>query len=243
MNLYPALDLKDGKAVRLLRGDMAKATIFSETPAEQAVAFAEAGCKWLHLVDLDGAFAGNPVNVAPIDAIISATNASIQLGGGIRNMDTIGRWLEKGITRVILGTAAVEKPGFVREAAKTFPGQIAVGIDARDGDAATRGWASSSGVKVIDVARRYENTGVAAIIYTDIKRDGAMKGPNVKATAELANAVSIPVIASGGVSSLKDVKALCRCEAPLEGIISGRALYEGAFSLKEALKTISKFQN
>ena len=243
MNFYPAIDLKDGKAVRLLRGDMAKATIFSEAPMDQATAFAEAGCKWLHLVDLNGAFAGEPVNVAPVDSIISATNASIQLGGGIRDMNTIGRWLEKGITRVILGTAAVEKPGFVQEAAKTFPGQVAVGIDARNGDAATRGWASSSGIKVVDVARRYENAGVAAIIYTDINRDGAMKGPNVEATEELANAVSIPVIASGGVSCLKDIQTLCQCEAPLEGIISGRALYDGMFSLQEALKTIAKFQN
>ncbi|QOL79614.1 1-(5-phosphoribosyl)-5-[(5-phosphoribosylamino)methylideneamino]imidazole-4-carboxamide isomerase [Pseudooceanicola spongiae] len=235
MILYPAIDLKDGQAVRLFKGDMDKATVFNDDPAAQAMEFVEAGCEWLHLVDLNGAFAGTPVNAAPVEAILKRTKVPAQLGGGIRDMATIDRWLSLGLARVILGTVAVENPALVREAARAFPGQVAVGIDARNGFVATKGWATETDVQVIDLARSFEDAGVAAIIYTDINRDGAMQGPNVAATAELGNAVSIPVIASGGVSSLDDLRALKTCGAPLNGAISGRALYDGALDLAEAL--------
>lgn len=238
MILYPAIDLKDGNAVRLLRGDMDKATVFSEDPAAQARAFVEAGCEWLHLVDLNGAFAGAPVNAGAVEAILAATPVPTQLGGGIRDLTTIESWLSKGLARVILGTVAVEDPTLVREAAKAFPGQVAVGIDARDGRVATKGWAEETNVMVTDLAKSFEDAGVAAIIYTDINRDGAMQGPNIEATAALANAVSIPVIASGGVSSLDDLRALKSCGAELNGAISGRALYDGAIDLREALKVL-----
>ncbi|MAU51935.1 MAG: 1-(5-phosphoribosyl)-5-[(5-phosphoribosylamino)methylideneamino]imidazole-4-carboxamide isomerase [Roseovarius sp.] len=238
MILYPAIDLKDGRAVRLLRGDMERATVFNEDPAAQARAFVEAGCEWLHLVDLNGAFAGQPVNAAPVEAILAETRVPAQLGGGIRDMATIERWLEKGLARVILGTVAVENPGLVREAARAFPGQVAVGIDARGGRVATRGWAEETDVEATDLAKSLEDAGVAAIIYTDIERDGAMQGPNVAATAALARAVAIPVIASGGVSSLDDLIALRDCGAPLDGAISGRALYDGALDLAEALAAL-----
>lgn len=238
MILYPAIDLKDGRAVRLLRGDMERATVFNEDPAAQARAFVEAGCEWLHLVDLNGAFAGQPVNAAPVEAILAETRVPAQLGGGIRDMATIERWLEKGLARVILGTVAVENPGLVREAARAFPGQVAVGIDARAGRVATRGWAEETDVEATDLAKSLEDAGVAAIIYTDIERDGAMQGPNVAATAALARAVAIPVIASGGVSSLDDLIALRDCGAPLDGAISGRALYDGALDLAEALAAL-----
>lgn len=235
MILYPAIDLKDGNAVRLLHGDMDKTTVFNENPAAQALEFVEAGCEWLHLVDLNGAFAGEPVNAAPVKEILSQTKVPAQLGGGIRDMATIEMWLTHGLARVILGTVAVENPDLVREAAKTFPGQVAVGIDARNGFVATKGWAEETDVQVTDLAKSFEDAGVAAIIYTDILRDGAMKGPNVQSTADLANAVDIPVIASGGVSSLDDLRALKSCGAPLNGAISGRALYDGAIDLAEAL--------
>ncbi|WP_171173895.1 1-(5-phosphoribosyl)-5-[(5-phosphoribosylamino)methylideneamino]imidazole-4-carboxamide isomerase [Ruegeria sp. HKCCD8929] len=238
MILYPAIDLKDGQAVRLLRGEMDKATVFNEDPAAQAKAFVEAGCEWLHLVDLNGAFAGEPVNAAPVEAILKACNVPAQLGGGIRDMATIERWLDKGLARVILGTVAVENPSLVREAAKAFPGKVAVGIDARGGMVATKGWAEETDVHVTDLARSFEDAGVAAIIYTDINRDGAMQGPNVEATADLARAVSIPVIASGGVSSLTDLIALRDCGADLDGAISGRALYDGALDLAEAIRIL-----
>ena len=238
MILYPAIDLKDGQCVRLYKGDMNRATVFGDDPAAQARAFAEAGCKWLHLVDLNGAFAGRPVNADAVRAILAATDIPAQLGGGIRDMATIERWLASGIARVILGTAAVEEPDLVREAARAFPGQVAVGIDARGGRVATRGWAEETDIAAADLARRFEDAGVAAIIYTDIERDGAMQGPNVAATADLARAVSIPVIASGGVSSLADLIALRDCGAPLDGAISGRALYDGAIDLAEALKVL-----
>lgn len=238
MILYPAIDLKDGKAVRLFKGDMDKATVFNDDPAAQAMEFVEAGCEWLHLVDLNGAFAGEPVNAAPVEAILAATKVPAQLGGGIRDMATVEAWLSKGLARVILGTVAVENPALVREAARAFPGQVAVGIDARNGRVATKGWATETDVMVTDLARSFEDAGVAAIIYTDINRDGAMQGPNIAATAELANAVSIPVIASGGVSSLEDLVALKTCGAPLNGAISGRALYDGALDLKEALEAL-----
>lgn len=239
MILYPAIDLKDGQAVRLLRGEMEKATVFNDDPAAQARAFVEAGCDWLHLVDLNGAFAGEPVNAAAVEAILAACPGTpAQLGGGIRDMATIEAWISKGLARVILGTVAVENPDLVREAARAFPGKVAVGIDARGGMVATKGWAEETNVDATDLARSFEDAGVAAIIYTDINRDGAMQGPNVEATAALARAVSIPVIASGGVSSIADLVALRDCGAQLNGAISGRALYDGAIDLKEALATL-----
>ncbi len=238
MLLYPAIDLKDGQAVRLVRGEMDKATVFNDDPAAQARAFVEAGCEWLHLVDLNGAFAGEPVNAAPVEAILAACDVPVQLGGGIRDMATIESWIEKGLARVILGTVAVENPDLVREAARVFPGKVAVGIDARNGMVATKGWAEETDVEVTDLARSFEDAGVAAIIYTDINRDGAMQGPNIEATAALARAVSIPVIASGGVSSLADLIALRDCGAKLNGAISGRALYDGALNLRDALAAL-----
>ena len=234
MILYPAIDLKDGQAVRLVHGDMTRATVFSDDPAAQAQAFVAAGCEWLHLVDLNGAFAGTPVNAAPVQAILAACKVPVQLGGGIRDMATIEGWLAKGLARVILGTVAVENPELVRQAAKAFPGQVAVGIDARNGRVATKGWATETDIMVTDLARKFEDAGVAAIIYTDILRDGAMGGPNIAATAGLARAVSIPVIASGGVASLADLLAL-RDTGVIAGAISGRALYDGAIDLSAAL--------
>jgi phosphoribosylformimino-5-aminoimidazole carboxamide ribotide isomerase len=238
MILYPAIDLKDGNAVRLLRGEMSEATVFNTDPAAQARAFEEAGCQWLHLVDLNGAFAGEPVNGAAVEAILKATSVPAQLGGGIRDMATIETWLEKGIARVILGTSAVENPDLVREAARSFPGKIAVGIDARKGRVATKGWAEETDVMVTDLAKAFEDAGVAAIIYTDIDRDGAMGGPNIQATAELARATSIPVIASGGVSSMLDLVSL-KETGVIAGAISGRALYDGALDLRDALAALA----
>jgi len=239
MILYPAIDLKDGQCVRLYKGEMDEATVFSDDPAAQARAFVEAGCAWLHLVDLNGAFEGRPVNAAAVESILAAVDVPAQLGGGIRDMATIEAWLDKGIRRVILGTVAVENPDLVREAARAHPGRVAVGIDARHGKVATRGWAEETEVDATDLARQFEDAGVAAIIYTDINRDGAMQGPNIPATAALANAVSIPVIASGGVSSLDDLISLRNSGAPLDGAISGRALYDGALDLKEALRVLA----
>jgi len=227
MILYPAIDLKDGQCVRLVRGAMDQATVFNDDPAAQARAFEAAGCQWLHLVDLNGAFAGQPVNGDAVEAILGAITIPAQLGGGIRDMDTIKMWLGKGLARVILGTVAVRDPDLVKAAAQAFPGQVAVGIDARGGQVAVEGWAETTEITALDLARRFEDAGVAAIIYTDIERDGAMQGPNVEATASLAHAVSIPVIASGGVSSMEDLRALKTCGAPLDGVISGRALYDG----------------
>ena len=238
MILYPAIDLKDGQAVRLYKGEMDKATVFNDDPANQAAQFARAGCEWLHLVDLNGAFAGEPVNAGAVEAIVARAGVPAQLGGGIRDMATIERWLDKGLARVILGTVAVENRRLVREAARAFPGRIAVGIDARGGRVATRGWAEETEAEATDLARSFEDAGVAAIIYTDINRDGAMQGPNVAATAALARAVSIPVIASGGVSRLDDLIALRDCGAPLNGAISGRALYDGALDLRAALTAL-----
>ncbi|WP_400087365.1 1-(5-phosphoribosyl)-5-[(5-phosphoribosylamino)methylideneamino]imidazole-4-carboxamide isomerase [Yoonia sp. R78084] len=237
MILYPAIDLKDGNAVRLVHGDMDQTTVFNEDPAAQAMAFVAAGCAWLHLVDLNGAFAGEPVNAAPVEAILKACPVPAQLGGGIRDMATIERWLDKGLARVILGTVAVENPDLVREAARAFPGQVAVGLDARNGRVATRGWAEETDVMVTDLAKSFEDAGIAAIIYTDILRDGAMKGPNIDATADLARAVNIPVIASGGVSSMEDLTAL-KATGVISGAISGRALYDGAIDLKAALAAL-----
>ena len=237
MILYPAIDLKDGQCVRLLRGEMSAATVFGDDPAAQAVKFQTAGCEWLHLVDLNGAFAGTPVNAAAVEAIVAAVQVPCQLGGGIRDMATIEMWLTKGLARVILGTVAVENPDLVRQAAKAFPNQIAVGIDARKGFVATKGWATETSVQATDLARQFEDAGVAAIIYTDIDRDGAMQGPNIAATTVLARAVAIPIIASGGVSHLSDLIAL-RDTGLIAGAVSGRALYDGAIDLATALQAL-----
>ena len=237
MILYPAIDLKDGAAVRLVHGEMDSATVFNDDPAAQARSFVDAGCEWLHLVDLNGAFAGTPVNAAPVEAILKACDVPAQLGGGIRDMATIEAWLDKGLARVILGTVAVEDPDLVRMAARAFPGQVAVGIDARGGRVATKGWAEETDVDATDLARSFEDAGVAAIIYTDINRDGAMGGPNVAATEALARAVDIPVIASGGVSSLDDLTRL-KATGVIAGAISGRALYDGAIDLSAALMAL-----
>lgn len=238
MILYPAIDLKDGQCVRLLRGAMDRATVFSDDPAAQARAFQDAGCQWLHLVDLNGAFEGHPVNAAAVEAILAATDIPAQLGGGIRDMATIAMWLDKGIARVILGTVAVENPDLVREAARAFPGRVAVGLDARNGRVATRGWAEETEMLVTELAARFEDAGIAAIIYTDIERDGAMAGPNIGATAALAHHVRVPVIASGGVSSLSDLLAL-KATGVIAGAISGRALYDGKLDLGAALAALS----
>jgi phosphoribosylformimino-5-aminoimidazole carboxamide ribotide isomerase len=224
---FPAIDLKDGQCVRLLRGEMDSATVFNEDPAGQARSFEAAGCRWLHVVDLNGAFAGRPINGVAVDMILDAIRIPVQLGGGIRDMKTIAGWLELGVTRVILGTAAVRDPALVEEACRTFPGRVAVGIDHRDGMAAVEGWSEVSETTALDLAKRLEDAGASSIIYTDISRDGAMEGPNVEATMALAKAVSTPVIASGGVSSMEDLAALKQAgEGLLEGVICGRAIYD-----------------
>ena len=238
MILYPAIDLKDGQAVRLVHGDMDQSTVFNDDPAAQARDFVDAGCEWLHLVDLNGAFAGEPVNAAPVEAILKACPVPAQLGGGIRDMKTIERWIDRGLARVILGTVAVENPDLVREAAREFPGKVAVGLDARNGFVATKGWATETEIQVTDLAKSFEDAGISAIIYTDILRDGAMKGPNIPATEALARAVNIPVIASGGVSSMDDLSAL-KATGVISGAISGRALYDGAIDLSAALKALA----
>ena len=239
MILFPAIDLKDGDCVRLQQGDMARATVFNRDPAAQAQAFAQQGFRYLHVVDLDGAFAGKPVNAQAVEAILRAIRIPLQLGGGVRDMATVEGWLGKGVSRVIIGTAAVRDPDFVNTAAKKYPGKIAVGLDARDGKVAVQGWAESSELSALDIARRFEDAGVAAIIYTDIARDGLLQGLNLDATIALAEAVSIPVIASGGLASLEDVKALLAPRAKkLEGAIAGRALYDGRLDAAEALKMI-----
>ncbi len=236
MILYPAIDLKDGQCVRLLRGEMDQATVFNDDAGAQAAAFAAGGCAWLHVVDLNGAFAGRPINGEAVDAILGAVDVPVQLGGGIRDLETIAMWLERGIARVILGTVAVRDPELVRQACKQFPGQVAVGIDARDGLVAVEGWAEVSELGAAELASRFEDAGVAAIIYTDIDRDGAMQGVNVQATADLAAATTIPVIASGGVSSLDDITALkAVSHHGIMGVISGRALYDGGLDLGAAL--------
>jgi phosphoribosylformimino-5-aminoimidazole carboxamide ribotide isomerase len=237
--LFPAIDLKDGLCVRLEQGDMARATIFNRDPAEQAYAFELAGFEYLHIVDLDGAFAGKPVNGSAVERILEATNIPVQLGGGIRNLDAVEGWLDKGVNRVIIGTAAVRDPALVKEAAAQFPGRVAVGLDARDGKVAVQGWAESSELDVLDIARRFEDAGVAAIVYTDIARDGMLKGLNLDATLALADAIAIPVIASGGLASIDDVKAMLAPDArKLEGAIAGRALYDGRLNAKDALDLI-----
>lgn len=240
MILFPAIDLKDGQCVRLRQGEMAEVTVFNTDPAAQARAFEEAGFEWLHVVDLNGAFAGKPVNAQAVEAIFDAVHISIQVGGGIRDLDTVVAWLGKGIDRVILGTAAVRNPNLVREAARDFPGCIAVGIDARDGKVAIEGWAETSEMTAIDLARRFEDAGVAAITHTDIARDGVLEGLNLDASAAIAKAVTIPVIASGGLAGIDDVKRLLEPRyRMLEGAITGRALYDGRLDAREALALIA----
>ena len=241
MIFFPAIDLKDGQCVRLLRGDMARATVFSDDPAGQAAAFAAAGAEWLHVVDLDGAFAGRPINGDAVAAILAAVDVPVQLGGGIRDSATIARWLETGVGRVVLGTAALDDPDLVRQACRQFPGRVAVAVDVRDGLVATRGWAEASDVPALHLARRLEDAGVAAMIYTDITRDGALEGPNVAATVALAGAVTVPVIASGGVSGLADIEALKAAGGGLlEGVIAGRALYDGCLDVAAAVAALKE---
>jgi phosphoribosylformimino-5-aminoimidazole carboxamide ribotide isomerase len=239
MILFPAIDLKDGQCVRLKLGDMEQATVYNPDPAAQARAFEDQGFEWLHVVDLNGAFAGESVNGAAVDAILKATKNPVQLGGGIRTLDHIVSWLSRGLSRVILGTVAVRDPALVIEACKRFPGKVAVGIDAKGGKVAVEGWAEASELGVIELAQRFEGAGVAAIIYTDIDRDGILTGINWASTLELAAAVSIPVIASGGLASIEDIKRMLESDAAkLEGAISGRALYDGRIDPAEALALI-----
>lgn len=239
MILFPAIDLKDGRCVRLKRGDMNEATVFNDDPADQARQFAEAGCEWIHIVDLNGAFAGRPLNAPAVSAIIAAAKVPLQLGGGIRDMATIEAWLKAGISRVILGTVAVKTPELVRQACRAFPDKIAVGIDAKHGRVATEGWADISDMSVTDLALRFTDAGVAALIHTDIERDGVLGGPNIAASAALAKAVPIPVIVSGGVSSLDDIKAVKAEEkSGLAGVIAGRAIYDGRLDIKAAVDVL-----
>lgn len=239
ITLYPAIDLKDGACVRLVKGDMEAATVFNTDPGAQADRFARAGAEWIHVVDLNGAFAGRPVNGAAVSAIVAAVGVPVQLGGGIRDMATIEMWLEKGLRRVILGTAALRDPALVKAACRRFPGRVAVGIDARSGLVAVQGWAETSSVTAVDLALQFEDAGAAAIIYTDIDRDGVLGGPNVEATAALAERLTTPVIASGGVSSLDDLRALkARAASGIAGVIAGRALYDGRIDVKTALAVL-----
>ncbi|HZT26814.1 MAG TPA: 1-(5-phosphoribosyl)-5-[(5-phosphoribosylamino)methylideneamino]imidazole-4-carboxamide isomerase [Pseudolabrys sp.] len=237
--LFPAIDLKEGLAVRLEQGDMARATVFHRDPAAQARAFEQQGFEYLHIVDLDGAFAGKPVNAAAVERILESVSVPLQLGGGIRDTATVEAWLEKGVSRVIVGTAAVRDPPFVKQAARDYPGQVAVGLDARCGKVAVQGWAETSELSVIEIAKRFEDAGIAAIVYTDVARDGMLAGLNLDATIALAEAVSIPVIASGGLASIDDIKALLAPRAKkLAGVIAGRALYDGRLDAGEALALI-----
>ena len=240
MQLYPAIDLKDGKCVRLYQGEMDKATVFNDSPSSQAKAFIDEGANWIHIVDLNGAFEGQPVNKRAVTSIIEESSVKCQLGGGIRNIQTIETWLDSGIERVILGTAAVKNPEFVRESCKEFPNKIIVGIDAKEGFVATEGWAQKSDLAVIELAKKFEDSGVAAIIYTDISKDGTMKGADFLGTKKLAESVNIPIILSGGISSIKDIAEAKKLEEyGVEGVISGRAIYEKSFSVKEAIKVLS----
>ena len=241
MILYPAIDLKDGNCVRLLRGDMDAATVFGSDPGAQARAFVDAGAKWIHVVDLNGAFSGKSENGDAVSSILEAVGpgVSVQLGGGIRSLDNVDAWLARGLSRVILGTVAVKDPAIVKDACKSFPGKIAVGLDARGGKVAVEGWAEATDRDVVDLAREFEDDGIAAIIYTDIDRDGAMQGVNVVATKALADAVATPVIASGGVSSLDDLRALKQAGG-ISGAISGRALYDGSINVTDAMAVLGE---
>ena len=243
MILFPAIDLKNGEAVRLQQGDMARATVFNRDPAAQAQAFARQGFEYLHVVDLDGAFAGQPMNAAAVDRILAAVKIPVQLGGGIRERATIDAWLGKGVARVVIGTAAVRDPALVKEASRAHPGRIVVGLDARDGKIAVEGWAATSEVTAPDLARRFEDAGVAAIVYTDVARDGMLAGLNLDATIALAAEISVPVIASGGVASLDDLRALLQPRAKrLAGVIVGRALYDGRIDAEQALALLRNAQ-
>ena len=239
MILYPAIDLKDGQCVRLVRGDMAQATVFNTDPAAQARAFAAQGFSWIHVVDLNGAFTGASVNAAAVKAVLRAVQMNIQLGGGIRTLANIESWLGHGIARVVLGTVALRDPDLVRAACRRWPGKIAVGIDARGGRVAVQGWAEATDVAVLDLAKRFEDSGVACIIYTDIDRDGVLEGVNVDSTAALANAVRIPIIASGGVAGIDDIRRLKQAKAQIAGVIAGRAIYDGRLDPKEALALLA----
>lgn len=241
MIFFPAIDLKAGQCVRLVHGDMNQATVFNDDPAAQAQTFADAGCTWLHMVDLDGAFAGKPANADAVTAVLQNVDIKVQLGGGIRDMKTIEGWLERGLERVILGTVAVRDPDLVRNACKTFPGRVALGIDARDGFVAVEGWAEATTLKTAELAKQFEDAGAAALIYTDIGRDGAMQGPNLEATLALADAVSIPVILSGGISSMEDLIAVMASDhSKLAGVISGRAVYDGRIDPGAAVRLLAK---
>ena len=241
--LYPAIDLKDGECVRLAQGDMGRATVFNDDPGAQARAFTDAGADWVHVVDLNGAFEGKPVNSAAVEAIIDAVDKPVQLGGGIRDLATVSHWLSSGVERIVLGTAAIKNPDLVRNACAAFPGQIAVGIDARNGRVAVEGWAETSDVTAVDLAKQFEDAGVAAIVHTDIDRDGVLGGPNLNASAALADAVKIPLIVSGGVATIKDLYAikLRALNSPgIAGVISGRALYDGRIELSEAITALAE---
>lgn len=238
MIIFPAIDLKDGQCVRLFKGEMAEATVFNENPADQAAQFKDQGAAWLHMVDLNGAFAGKAVNADAVSAVLASTSLKVQLGGGIRSRAHIDRWIGAGVTRVVMGTAALKDPDLVKEAAKAYPGQIVVAVDARGGMVSVEGWAETSDISVVDLARRFEDAGVASLLFTDVDRDGALEGVNVEATAKLASQVSIPVIASGGVSGIDDIHSLKAANTgagTIEGVICGRSLYDGRLELGEAL--------
>jgi len=237
--LFPAIDLKQGQCVRLIHGDMDQATVFNDSPGNQAAEFERIGFEYLHVVDLDGAFAGKSMNGEAVDRILASVSMPVQLGGGIRSMENVEQWLSKGIARVIIGTAAAKNPDFVREAAKAFPGKVAIGIDSRDGYVAVEGWAEKSEMTAIELGKRLEDAGAAALIYTDIARDGVLTGLNIESTLELANTIAIPVIASGGLASIEDIKRLLEPDCTiLEGAISGRAIYDGRLDPGQSLKLI-----
>ncbi|MGY8983803.1 MAG: 1-(5-phosphoribosyl)-5-[(5-phosphoribosylamino)methylideneamino]imidazole-4-carboxamide isomerase [Sphingomonadales bacterium] len=243
MILFPAIDLKDGKCVRLYKGEMDQATVFNDNPSDQAQKFERAGCEWIHIVDLNGAFAGRPINEEPVDEILKSVTIPIQLGGGIRDIETIENWIKKGVSRIILGTIALRDPSFVIAAAKIFPGKIVVGIDARNGMVAVEGWAKTSDMSAAQLGKKFQDAGVTSIIYTDIDRDGTMNGLNIENTVALSDALSIPVIASGGVASLDDLKILKlaakKTNGTIEGVISGRAIYDGRLNIRDGIAILN----